>query len=284
MSESKLIRRIRNNILRNNGNFLGLIVGPTGSGKSLSALTLCKEIDEKFSIEHVVFTPRDFLHLLNSGTLYKGAAILLDEAGAGALASRQWYTEVNKQLMYVLETFRRENYALIMTTPSIDFLDSQSRRLLHVCLETQQIDRKRNLCGVKWLEMEWSGRYQEMYYKYPRIRIKGQASIQLRRVWIPRPPQDLIDAYDIKQKEFKDNIRIHAEEVVSNIGIEPNAADDRAAALEKLINDIKAAPQLYYKNKSNKIIVDLYMIMAKLGTTRDLAQQAKTLVEHEINA
>ena len=67
-----VLKRIRKRLKKTNQNFLGVICGQTGSGKSYSALTICKEIDPSFDIDRVTFTPEQFMELLNSGKLKKG--------------------------------------------------------------------------------------------------------------------------------------------------------------------------------------------------------------------
>ena len=80
--ESKFswVRYIRQRIKKNK-NFLGVITGPTGSGKSYAGLTICKEVDPEFDETRVIFKAKDLMSLINSGELKAGSTILWDEAG-----------------------------------------------------------------------------------------------------------------------------------------------------------------------------------------------------------
>ena len=63
--------------IKRNKNFLACITGPTGSGKTYSALRLAERLDSEFDASRIVFTPQEFIDLLNSGTLKKGSVIYL---------------------------------------------------------------------------------------------------------------------------------------------------------------------------------------------------------------
>jgi len=75
-----IIKYIKNRI-KNNKNFLCTITGPTGSGKTWSALSIASLLDSEFNINRVIFRGRELMKLINEGDLKPGSVIIWDEAG-----------------------------------------------------------------------------------------------------------------------------------------------------------------------------------------------------------
>ncbi|MHA1285863.1 MAG: hypothetical protein ACTSPB_00540 [Candidatus Thorarchaeota archaeon] len=118
-----------------NQNFVGMFIGGTGSGKSYSALAVAEDFKrEDFNIEMVVFTPKDFLDLINSNTIKSTDLVIWDEAGVG-VPRREWYAIQNKAISYTLQVFRRDNINLIMTTPNVAFIDKNVMSVMHGIVE-----------------------------------------------------------------------------------------------------------------------------------------------------
>src|SRR5437870_4384364 len=103
---------IRNRI-RNNKNFLCAVLGPTGSGKTYTALRIAEEIDPSFGSSRIVFNPVDFMKILKG--LPSGSVIVFDEAGVG-MSAQEWQKKANKIFNYVLQTFRFRNIIVFFTT------------------------------------------------------------------------------------------------------------------------------------------------------------------------
>jgi len=161
----KFIKRIRARLLFQNKNWLGIICGETGSGKSYSALSLGYLISNRV---HVVFTPLEFLSLLNSSKIRKADVVIFDEAGVG-MSSREWYSVQNKLLGTVLQTFRNMNVAVIFTTPNLSFIDVQARKLFHNYLETAYLDYETEEAFLKVFDIQINSRIDKIYWKRPKI-------------------------------------------------------------------------------------------------------------------
>ena len=205
---SIIIDNIRRRLHEQNKNFLGAIVGDTGSGKSYNALTLAKLIDPEFTIRNVVFNPEQFLALLNSGKLKRGSVVVFDEAGVG-IPAREWFSLQNKLLGYVLQTFRHENIAVIFTLPNISFLDIQARRLFHAIIETHGINFKTGYSRTKIFIIKHNPLIEKDFRVYPRIDDGGRKKI----CWynIPHPPKPLTRAYERIKKKFAVGLRVDVE-------------------------------------------------------------------------
>ena len=89
---NRFIKSIQNRLLRKNKNWLSIVCGDTGSGKSYSALTLANAISPRgITIKrNMVFNPIQFLEKINDKSkLQKGDVIIFDEAGVG-MSAREW--------------------------------------------------------------------------------------------------------------------------------------------------------------------------------------------------
>jgi len=97
------IKRIRNNVLNKDRDFVLVIDGEEGSGKSVLAQQIADQLDEKFTIENIVFNADQFIERLKKAP--KHSCIVLDEAYNSA-NSRSALTEVNKSLVNTLFLIR----------------------------------------------------------------------------------------------------------------------------------------------------------------------------------
>jgi DNA-binding CsgD family transcriptional regulator len=183
-----------------NKNFMAAIVGPTGSGKTYSSLRLAENLDPSFTVERVVFDPREFMAVLNSNKLSKGSVVVFDEAGI-ALNNRQWQSQANKLINFVLQSFRHKCYIVIFTAPDFAFVDSASRKLFHSCIETVTIDQRAKLCRVKPLLLQVNQRNGDIYYKYLRVK-SSKGLVPLKRIGLGLPSPSLIEAYELKKTNF----------------------------------------------------------------------------------
>lgn len=202
--ESKIggffISRVRQRLNRDNQNWLCALVGGTGSGKSFSALTLASKIGGKVWI---VFTAEEFLFLLTKNKdLSKGDVIIFDEAGVG-IGSRDWYSDENKAIMDVLQTFRYLNVGVIFTVPVSSFVDSQARKLYHCIIETQCIDRETNLNYVKVFDIDFNNITNKTYNPHPKM-VDEDKHYKMTMMRIGLPPDALRLVYERKQKKYKD--------------------------------------------------------------------------------
>ena len=144
-----------------------MIAGETGTGKSYAAMRLGQLIDKDFNIRNVVFSPKQFMEILENPWIKRGSVIIFDEAGVG-IPSRDWYTIQNKMLGYVMQTFRHMNLCVIFTVPNIGFVDVQMRNLFHIYLETQSINYKKRICKLKVFYFKQHARSEKALPIHPR--------------------------------------------------------------------------------------------------------------------
>jgi len=197
-----LIRKVQKRLWKLNKNWLSIITGPTGSGKSWSALSLAEKIDPDFNVDKVVLRPEKFLENVAERNYGQGDVVVFDEAGAG-MSAKAHMTKKNRIIDQVLQTFRRQNIAVIFTVPSKANVDKSVRRLLHTYIETKTIDYKNERNHLKWLEMDYNQKTDKIYYKYPKRRDENGAVRKIKNVKMGKPSEDLIEAYEQKRTKFQ---------------------------------------------------------------------------------
>jgi len=204
-----------------NQNFILLGVGSTGTGKSYNFMELARDLDPNFTTDRIVFHPENFIKVVKQHPP-RGSVIMWDEVGVG-LSSREWWTIQNKMIAYVLETFRRDNLILLMTTPNIGFIDKKVRALLHGFSET--IDR--TFTGGQWGWIKYfhifvNLREARMMYRYPRIVdkhgrtrvLRGRSSLH-GNIRISEPPDWLTKSYEEKKLVFTESLQEKALDILT---------------------------------------------------------------------
>lgn len=201
--------------IKNNKNFIGFVGGPTGSGKSYASLAIAELIDPKFSIDHCVFTGAELMALVNSNKLKKGSVIVFEEAGI-EMSAQSWQSIMNKMLNFLMQTFRHRNFVLILNSPFMDFVAAATRKLFHAELATQRIDFEKEMTVLKPQIIQYNSRYKKFYYKYLRVGVPGKGMGAVKTWSVPKPSADLLKAYEIKKREFTDNLNAEIQEQIIN--------------------------------------------------------------------
>ena len=207
-----------------NQNFVMLYVGQTGTGKSYAAMSLAEELDPEFDISRIVFSADEFIDVLNNDDiLTRGSVIIWDEAGVG-MPAREWYSISNKVISYVVQTFRVKGYVLIMTTPSLKYIDSQIRALFHGIAET--IDPSMyggNFGWAKYMHLVHDPKEGKTMMQYPVIMDEHNRPMKLKgrtarhgNMLFSKPSEELIGDYEVKKKEFTDNLITSASDMMTS--------------------------------------------------------------------
>lgn len=192
-------------VFRKNQNLMILVVGNTGFGKSYTCLSKAesyykKVFDKPLPIENCCFTPLEFMERINSGLLKRGDVLILEEVGISQ-GSRNWYSNTNKLINYLLQSFRNLNLIVFLNTPDPTFLDAQTRKLLHFIWECVAIDPNKKICRVKPLQLQINKRSGKVYLKYLRVVVGGDV-MPLTRLNVPLPSEELRIQYEVKKKSF----------------------------------------------------------------------------------
>lgn len=200
--EERLAARLRRRIVERNLNALIGIFGPTGSGKTYSAVRLAELVDPAFDIHRIAFDVGPFMQLVDSN-LPRGSAILFDDAGLG-MNSRDWQSASNKILSKVSQAFRYKHFLAIITAPDIGMIDSQVRTLFHLILQTTRKDTAKKT--VTLMPIRWQrGADGNLYTKFEREDTDLFGTVRVKRIRFHLPsfatgPQDTWPEYEAMKR------------------------------------------------------------------------------------
>lgn len=131
--DSELVR-IKKQVIKKDKDFVVVIDGEEGSGKSVLAQQVAKRLDPNFNIDNICFNADQFIERLKNAPKY--SCIVLDEA-YNAASSRGSLTEVNRSMVAVATEMRQRNLFVIIVLPSFFDLDKyfalwRCKSLIHV--------------------------------------------------------------------------------------------------------------------------------------------------------
>lgn len=130
----KELGRIKKAVIKKDRDFVMVIDGEEGSGKSVLAQQIARRLDPNFCIDNICFNADQFIDRLKKAP--KFSCIVLDEAFSSA-NSRSALTEVNRSLIGVATEMRQQNLFVLIVIPSFFDLDKyfalwRCRALFHV--------------------------------------------------------------------------------------------------------------------------------------------------------
>jgi hypothetical protein len=137
-----------------NKHFVVMIVGEPRSGKSYSALRIAELVDRDFSLENLVYSPDEFLARVIASE--SGDVIVFDEAGVNIFA-RDWQSKMNKALAKIFQILGYKHLGIILTFPSVMFVDKAVRRLFNYILLAEGFDREKEISYCKaYYNLHWN--------------------------------------------------------------------------------------------------------------------------------
>lgn len=272
---SKFIKGVRARMLYQNKNWLSIICGETGSGKSYSALSLAKLIGGQV---FVVFNPVEFLKLLNSGKLSKGDCVIFDEAGVG-MSSRDWYSVQNKLLGSVLQTFRNMNVSVIFTTPNLSFIDVQARKLFHCYLETSYLDFEKEEAWLKVYNIQVNSRLDKIYYKKPKFQDENGRVITMSHLVLNKPDDKIVEYYEKKKSAYTQELNRNA---LAELTGENKPKPKEAVNLKEVQAKVLKNKTKYLKEYNQRKFIDCEMLRDDFGVSIAQSKSIKRAVENKI--
>jgi len=164
-----------------------------------TGLTLAYAINpERFGADFIAFDLDDFIEIIESAE--KGDVILFDEIGVAG-DSRSWQNKRNKYLVYINETFRFRNLAVIYTTPSFGNVDKRIRQLFHTYSKSLMIDYFDNVAYMTFEKVvvdEWTG---DIFKRPVKVFLNGELRT-VTYLGFSLPPEKIMRAYERKKERF----------------------------------------------------------------------------------
>lgn len=106
----------------------------TGSGKSVAAMCICKEYDDDFSPDNIVFTPAGVLQQLAKNRP-RGSMFMCEETQNYA-SNRTWFKLSNKTIMHTVATMRSKRQGTIFITPMARMIDGDVQKMMRFAISS----------------------------------------------------------------------------------------------------------------------------------------------------
>jgi len=278
MADNKIIAQIKNKLHHRNQNHTILILGPPGAGKSWASLRIAELIDPDFSAEQIVFHPKEFMQLINSGKIKRGSAVVFEEIGI-SMDARSFASLSNKMLSYVLESMRHRNFCLIISTPDAAFLDINARRLICSIIEMKKMYETLGYSVAKYKNVQVNPMTGKSYKKLIRYRTKSGVITAISSVRIHKPSDALIEAYEKRKSEFTHKLYKDIEQSLDDIDKRKQVQPTVRELADKYLKE-KGPTSTY----SGKPFVDVDDVANRLDIGGRLAPRVKKLIEHDLRS
>ena len=203
--EGEVVLKVIYRMMVNNKNFLAVVTGSTGSGKSYSCLRLAElwyqnYLKRVFPCENICFSVEDLVKRLNSGMLKKGDLLIAEEIGVGA-NSKNFQSKTNKALQFILQSFRSLNIIVLFNVPHFSFFDKTARMLMHCHIQTLRIDQRKEICILKPYFLNLSQSTGKIYTKWLRVKRKGKLT-KVNRLQLRKPTKESLVHYESMKDNF----------------------------------------------------------------------------------
>lgn len=281
-----LYQAIYDRIYKRKQNTLIVIVGGVGTGKSLLALRIGKELDPTFTEEtlkeRVVISPEQFLELVvnKKDKLKTGSVIIIDEAGT-QLGSRDWYTVNNRVISYVLQTFRYQRLIVIFTLPNMSFLDVHARRMFDFYIETLKIDFSNNQTIAKVYGLSYDKMKPDKPYKKAfRVRDEKGRKTKVSRFRFPKVNAKMVNVYEKYAQTFKE--RVAEEALKQSLHIKEAQHQREIFNPHDVAKKVLDNKERYVKVWGNKEIIDHRRIEIDFNLGRARAARVKEIAENSM--
>ena len=279
------LRDIKARTQTQNRNWMSVISGQTGSGKSYTGLWLCKTLDPTFDVDRVVFSFKEFMEVINKlieenkKEKVTGKSILWDETGID-LDSRKFYSTVNILTNQVLQTFRSDCFNVIFTVPHPSFVDVRSRILFHHILETKTILRNEDKVMTAWYESHHSPAKNDDRLWHPRIMFDGKRYL-VKNILIPKPDKDLIKAYEDKKGTFNKSLKDKISDKINEVKtVEKKSVEDlRTIATQIIEKELNSFSTM----RSGKYVFNAEMLAIRFALMNTDAKKLKIILEDLLN-
>ena len=278
---------IRRQLTEEGVNWVCIVTGRPRTGKSWSALTLAKAIDPNFTIDNVVFSPEEFIKLIQGAEknekLKDGSIILWDEAGVG-LSHYSWYSILAKCINLVLQTWGYKHFGLILTVPHFSFIDASTRKMVNCHIKTIQRTEYRGVrARIHYLTPMRLKNQDLIKTIVPRIKIGGW-KFMFYFIEFRKPPVKLRNEYEKRKSAFV--LKLEASTLAEIIKVKKEAfvSENKLRTDEEIV--IELYDSLIQNIKvldSGKTTLSWYFVKKGIDVGNDRAKAIRDLVLKRFN-
>lgn len=216
ITSNPFYRQVYSKIYHKNGNYIILILGKPGSGKSYAALKMAYDLQRTEKNQpsfnpwtNIFFSFEDFLNGVENGKK-RGEVFILDESGIiEGIQSRNFMSTGNKIASSLFQTMRVKGQVIIILAPAGLMIDKQVKFTIHADLIMQDHDSKHSWGTIKIHDDDlWEA---EFYRKYMVSKVNGER-VQWRTSYFAKPPETLVKVYEKMQKIAKAKMLVNYSE------------------------------------------------------------------------
>lgn len=215
-------------VIKKDWDFLFIVDGSEGAGKSIVAMCMAKYCDPSLTLDRITFTPNTFRKAIVEAKQYQ--AVIFDEAYTG-LSSRATMSMINRILIKMLAEIRQKNLFVWVVMPCVFDLDKyvalwRSRALVHV----------------------YTGEnFERGYFAFYNVNRKKDLYINGKRFYSYAKPKPnfvgrFTNHYVVDEKEYRDkkkNSLIAREKATEELEIRREVEDNMFERVMGLPDDIK---------------------------------------------
>jgi len=287
--EAEVILKYMNRMMANNKNYLCVVTGATGSGKSYSCLRLSELWykfyfkNREFPIENICFSVEALVKRLNSGKLKKGDVLIAEEIGIGANA-KNFQSTTNKALQFILQSFRSLNIIVLFNVPHFSFFDKTARMLMHSHFQTLKIDKQKEDCILKPYFLNISQQTGKIYTKWLRIKRNG-ITTKITRLRLHKPTKELLIHYEQGKEDFVktliNEMQVIMAKKVERAGNLPVLTPRQAEVYECLMKGMRTGDIAKELGRSQQDVSQAKMSVKKKGYIWEAPIEIKKIEELE---
>lgn len=279
--EWAILSRAWERLHEDNEHFMLCLVGEEGSGKSMTAIRIAKELDHDFTADRVIFDVEELLRRLRDEEYEEGQAFVLDEAGV-SLGRRTWQDRAQVLANQALQLIRSHNLALIFTLPALGELDSQAVSRLQAYFEIVDKVPDEYVKG-RWyyIKTDRSDEGRGNYTPKPRITHSNGPDERVDWLKFGPPEGDVVDKYLAKKEAHQKQTY---DEAIHALGDEEEEEDESLSPSDVADDILEGDVESYINTHPQNGIkyIDKDLIRAEYDISTRGSNAAKKLVEKEV--
>lgn len=252
------------------------IVGPEGSGKSLTACSILRACDPTFEVDNAHFDPVPLLQDIGRDLERPGVAAMSDESGV-AFGNRTWHDREQIEANQYLQTARDHNRIIGLTVPRLEEIDKQLQGRVHILAEV--VGRR----DGEWVELKWkmldpsrSGE-DKIYKKYFKRDLGGRRQ-RVTRIKVGPPPEEIGRPYQEKKARWKADLR---DRVLGQFEDDDEDEVTPADVAEDILDNEGA--EMYVKDNNGQKYLDKALLVGRYDLSQNESKAVKSLLLEEVD-